>query len=317
MKKKIISILFALIIMLTLCIIVSAEDYTEWTVSQDEKTLIIGDKTYELYTGYLSLNDKILPEEKFVYGDEYGYSDLYLKRNMENEDIMVLTVSAYSYSIERIYVNSEGKKALDSFVDKNYSLYRISSSYTKYSNTTKGWIDLLDGGTVVKLDVRSLQSCQSYYVLGYDSTGSIAHTVGAIYNLDGAYYYVNYDILPNNYFDANGNLSYRQGDVNAYKLNTAQESDMEEFTYRMDYFDIRFESDTTPSFEGAGRGFFIFIFVFVTALFGFIIPLVPVIIGTIRITKQKTKNPKRWLLMLIACTLWIVVAICLLLAIIF
>ena len=54
MKKKILFILFALSLIFTLCLVVCADDYTEWTVSDDGSTLIVEDATYELYTGYLS-----------------------------------------------------------------------------------------------------------------------------------------------------------------------------------------------------------------------------------------------------------------------
>ena len=62
MKKKIITILFALILVSALCLVVGAEEYAEWTISNDEKTLILNDTVYELYEGYLYPSDSFRPE---------------------------------------------------------------------------------------------------------------------------------------------------------------------------------------------------------------------------------------------------------------
>ncbi len=312
MKKKIILVLFALIIMLTLCIIASADDYTEWTISEDGETLMVGNDTYELYKGYMYPTDRFLPEISYVYENRVNYD--YLKKNYEDDGIMVL--SSYSDSLRYIYVNNEGRAALNQFLNGKYSSYKIYEGQ-RIVSAPSSWINLLDGGSIVTVDVRDLKYCETYEVLGYDSTGTIAHTVGAIYADDTSYYYVNYDKLSNNYFDANGYFSYRQGTVKAYKLNATQSLDVQEYINNFHALDTIYETDKDDSFDGFGKGFYVFIFVFVTVLFGFVIPLVPVIIGAIRVVKGKTRNPKRWYLLFIGCALWILLTICILLAIIF
>ena len=305
MKKKIITILFALSLVFALCVVAYANDYTEWTVSDDGSTLIVEDTSYELYTGYLSKSDTFSPEVTYIYANKYSYYQL--ERNNENLDIFCFTGD--------IYVSSDGKKSLDEFANGKFGGYKIVYG-SSYMSTTQAWVDGLDGGTIVSFDVRDLQSVDRYFVLGYDKTVTMAHTVGAIYNVNGSYYFINYDKLENNYFDSYGDFSYRGGTVNAYKLNTVQESDLDGFnTNRVSYKTI-YESDQYANGE-FGKGFFIAVFIIVTVLFGYAIPLVPAIIGAVRITKGKTQNPKRWYAILVLCALWIVLATCILFAMIF
>lgn len=307
MKKKIFTILFALSLILALCLVANADDYTEWTVSSDGSTLIVDDKTYTLYDGYLFNSDTFLPEVKFVYKQDYVFTEL--KRNTESLDIF--------YFEGDIFVSNNGKNYLDDFVSGKFSQYKISSQNCyHYMNITSSWVNSLDGGDVESFDVRELQAVERYYVLGYDKTVTMAHTIGAIYYVDGSYYFINYDKLPNNYFDSYGDFSYRGGTVNAYKLNTVQESDMDGFDLNKVSYKSEFERDKSSE-SRFGKGFFVAVFIIVTVIFGYAIPLVPAVIGAIRITKGKTKNPKRWYLILILCALWILLATLILFAMIF
>ena len=304
MKKKIITILFALSLVFALCLVVCADDYTEWTVSDDGNTLIVEDTSYELYTGYLSKSDTFSPEVTYIYANKYSYYQL--ERNNENLDIFCFTGD--------IYVSRDGKKSLDEFINGKFGGYKIVYG-SSYMSTTQAWVDGLDGGTIVSFDVRDLQSVTRYYVFGYDKTDTMAHTFGAIYSVNGSYYFINYDKLPNNYFDANGEFSYRGGEVNAYKLNTIQESDMDFFGSSKTSFKYEYEKNNTQ--KEVGEGFYMATFVIVTAIFGYVIPLIPTVIGAIKITKFKTPNPKRWFVVLGLCALWIVVATLTLFAMIF
>lgn len=314
MKKKIFLALFTLVIMLTLCIAISAEDAVEWTVSEDGKTLIVGDEAYKLYEGYLYPTDMFYPTKAFIYENKLSYT-YYLKQNDDYDGIMVLSSSSYSGpSFESIYVNSEGEEYLDRFVSKYFSLYKLRYG-DLVANAPASWISSINGGELVYLDVRDLQYLDIFEVLGYDKSGTFAHKIGAVYANEDGYYYVNYDKLPNNYFDASGNFSYRQGTVRAYKLNATQASDMTEYINNMQSLERIYENE--DSFDGLGKGFSTVYFVIITAIFGFIMPLAPVVIGTYRIIKGKSRNPKRWYLLFIGCALWIVSSIGILLTLIF
>ncbi len=306
MKKKIITILFALLLMSALCFVVQADDYTEWTISNDGSTLLLDDTAYELYEGYLFPSDEFAPEVTFIYENRFYLSEL--RRNEENLDIL--------YVSGDFYVTENGKKALDNFIDGNFSQYKICDKYfDRYSNTSLNWINSLDGGKIEAFDVRDLANVSNYYVVGYDKTGTVAHIIGAIYYVNNSFYFINYDKLSNNYFDANGNFSYLRGTVNAYKLNDVQANDVRSYYDNMKSFDTVREEGA--QFDGLSNEFFVAIFVIITAVFGYIIPLIPAIIGAVKITKGTTQNPKRWYLLLILCGLWILFATGVLFAIIF
>lgn len=314
MKKKIFLALFTLVIMLGLCLVAGAEDATEWTISEDGKTLIVGNEAYELYEGYLYPTDMFYPTEAFIYENRLDYI-YYLKQNSDYDGIMVLSSSSYSGpSFESIYVNSEGEEYLDRFVSKYFSLYKLRYG-DLVANAPASWISSINSGELVHLDVRDLQYLDIFEVLGYDRSGTFAHKIGAVYANEDGYYYVNYDKLPNNYFDASGNFSYRQGTVRAYKLNTTQASDMTEYLGNMQSLERIYENE--DSFDGLGRGLSVVYFVIITAIFGFIIPLAPVVIGTYRIATGKSRNPKRWYLLFIGCALWVITFTCILLTLIF
>ena len=315
MKKRFTLILFTLIIMLTLCIIASASDNLEWTVSEDGKSLIVGENAYELYEGYFSPTDSFVPEKSLVLNTKsYDYG--YLKKADNNDDIIILS-DYYYEDLGYVYVSKNGKSILDEFTKGSYLSYKlVNESFDKYTIASNQWIGNLDGGVIETVDVRSLANCEITYIVGCDSTGTLGHTVGAIYKKGDSYLFVNYDKLPNNYFDSTGRFSYRQGEVKAYKLNIAQVSDMNSYNSSLVPFEIVYKSEDIPSSSQHGKGFYIAIFVIVTAIIGFIIPLIPLIIGAIRILKGKTKNPKRWYLMFAGCGLWILLAICILLTLI-
>ena len=314
MKKKIFLALFTLVMALALCTAISADDITDWTLSEDGKTLIVGDEAYELYEGYLYPYAAFNPQTAFRYENNLGYT-YYLKRNNEYNGIMVVSYySGYTTSSsDRFYVNDEGRAYLDSFIDKNFSSYKLHYS-GMLASTPASWINSLDGGTIVEIDVRQLEHVSRFDVFGYDQSETFAHKVGAIYADMENYYYVNYDKLPNNYFDANGNFSYRQGTVKAYKLSITQASEMNEYIDSMQDTDIVYEGDTL---DGLGRGFSTVYFVIITAIFGFILPLAPVVIGTFRIITGKSKNPRRWYLLFISCGLWVISFVGILLTLIF
>lgn len=304
MKKKILSILFVLALTFALCSIICAD---EWTVSTDEKTLILNDVVYVKYDK-LHPNDRFLPETSYIYDE--SYYRYYLKRNNDNFDV-------FSYN-NTIYVSKQGEEALDSFVNLNFSEYKISSkTYFYYSDVSYDWINGLDGGNCVELDVRSLKNVTTHYVIGYDKTYTIAHTMGGLYELDGEYYFINYDKLSNDKFDANGAFSYVSGSVNAYKLSISQNSDVHELISNQNYFDSIYETDESYDYYDNDSSFSVGYFVFITVLFGYAIPLAIALIGIIRVFTKKTANPKRWYLLIGCLCGWILLSTCILLCLFF
>ena len=306
MKKKI--LLFSLIIMLLLCISVNA-DGIDWILSNDQSSIIVGDKSYEKYDGYLYPGDIFSPEATFVFDKEVYFTGLY-KNNASDE------ILCYGYdSVNGLYVTEVGKKALDDFVEGKFSSYKLLFyNGDSYADVSAKWIKELDMTSVTEeLNVRDLQHASIHYVSGYDATETVAHFIGAIYELNDSLYYINYDKLPNNYFNADGSFSYLKGTVKAFKLSGTQLDQMEQYVASMEDFQFEYEN-TSMEFnsDGLAKAYFIII----TAIFGFILPIAPIALGVFRILTKKSKNPKRWSLVFTSCGLWLIIAISILLTLI-
>jgi hypothetical protein len=70
----------------------------------------------------------------------------------------------------------------------------------------------------VKVDVTVLKNVTSYDILSYDSYHVLNMTSGKIFYYDNAYLLVDYQRLDNSAFDAEGNLSFRKGEIEAERL---------------------------------------------------------------------------------------------------
>ena len=308
--KKLLSVLFVIVFAISLSTVAFAKkSYTEWTISNDGNSIMVDNSSYELYNGVLCPNDLFLPKSTFYYENEVDYFYC-LKKNKDSNHIFSVSMS-YDEELGDVYVDSEGKESLDSFLNGEYSSHIIADySLSFYLSVESTWLDCLDGGSVKAINVKDLASLKRYYVLGYDQTGTIAHYNGAIYLYEGSYVFVNYDKLPNNYFDANGNFSYRSGTVGAYVLSVEQLGAIAELESGSNYFRIEYESaKNVKEDKGYGKGYHITVFVLITLIFGFALPIVPSVIGIIRIAKHKARNPKRWYLFFACCGLWVIFAI--------
>ncbi len=314
MKKKLLLIVFTLLAILALSQIANAEA-TEWTVSDDMSSIVVDGQGYTLYDVPIYASDLPLPKATFVYENYiYRYE---LRRNYEENGIFFL----YNTYFEeyQIYTNEDGKAILDEFFLGSFSSYKLyNDAFGWASPLDLDFIKGLDGNTTQKLNVKDLAKYSYYEILGFDKTATMAHIMGAIYFLETDYYYINYDSLDNSYFDADGNFSYRSGSVTAYKLSSDQIALTKECaSYMSKATEYKYEgSELSADGIGMNRGFAIAIFVIFTAVFGFIIPIAPMVFGIIRLCTKKSKNPKRWYLMITALGLWVLFAIGTLLALI-
>ena len=308
--KKLLSVLFIIILTVSLSTVAFAKNsYTEWTISNDGNSIMVDNSSYELYDGLLCPNDLFLPKSTFRYENDADYF-LHLKKNKDSNHIFSVSMS-YDEELGDVYVDSQGKESLDSFLNGEYSSHIIADySLSYYLSVESTWLNGLDGGKLKNVNVKDLASCDIYYVLGYDKTGTIAHYNGAIYLYDGSYVFVNYDKLPNNYFDANGDFSYRSGTVAAYVLSVEQSGAIAELESGSNYFRIEYErNETAKESKSYGKGYHVTVFVLITLIFGFALPIVPSVVGIVRIAKHRARNPKRWYLFLACCGLWVIFAI--------
>ena len=299
----------------------SANDTTfvEWEVSQDTASIFGGGKLYSIYQG--SREFYLDPRTAFCYENTVEiYEDGYLEEGYvyaPTKGAEFLWVNTYSYN--HIYATVAGKQALDDFLvgkDVKYTL-----EYGQ-KNADLGEFDVgqLDAGadkaeSTLEVEVRSLENQKRYDVITRDATYTFAYVHGAVYELEGKLYYVNYETLGNNYFDANGDFSYRQGTVTLVALNGALSSIVTNAVGKLEYSDTvytdeyEFNYDDTIIDEVIMCVFFLIFWVFY-ALIGFLPPIPMVLVGIlVPIIFRKRRSSLRWLVLVPLSILWMLAAL--------
>ena len=310
MKKRILfSVIFTLIMLLTLCLAVSAKEL-EWDILDNGKTLTCSDG--RVYTYFpLNPNDEFKAENIIVYENmvTLNGTKYYVKRSEDNLGVASIS-TVYSGGTEYFYISDELREGFEKFASKEYSYYKLADKYGYNA------VDVENGypGFQIQskeINVQELQIAKMSTIYGLDSTKSVAHVIGAIYELYGEYYYVDYDSLDNSYFSSYGTFSYREGTVTVEVLGFVDECKYLEFKEDMTSWEPNIIDENQRNIDNAEMGLpvAIAIFVIYASYFGFMIPLVPIIIGLIRILSKKSQHPKRWISMMIPCGVWIICSI--------
>ena len=214
-NKKIISLLALLL--LTVALLASCSSaYAEWEFSPNgqylEESLRYNEQyelTYTLF-GY-ELAGELVEFWYGAYSEEYGYMTIHAS----SEDPTVLLVKGNSSPLF-VYTLDGAPASLEAFVSGNSDTQRIvnardTGSYLDISSDEMKTFDSLAAS--VSIPVGSLVGALSYELKVYDLADGLMHVHGGFYAGDGKLYYVNYDALDNSYFDADGNFSYRSGNV--------------------------------------------------------------------------------------------------------
>lgn len=323
--KRIFCLLLSLLLLLsfaTLGVSATAEnpfDGAPWTLSQNEKVLQRGEKSYEAYPLYAA--DRLLCDSFLVFDQQELYSpvagDVIYHYNIyvdPNNEHFAFVLSYYYEDVpDRIFADEQGKAWLDAFAKREFSAYLLRDESGCLANIPLDVarnFDIESADTRV-FDVTELASADCFEVLGTDASETLAHTHGAIYKVDAAYYYINYDALDNSYFDSDGNFSYRRGSVSASRLDadTVGELTGQLAPHNPTY---TYESDAAE-FPALSSQSALGLFLFCSLLLGFVLPAVPLVLGLIFALSKKTSHPKRWHLVWALAALWMVAALAILL----
>ncbi len=306
MKKKL--FIFLTVILLLVPILANAQ--TEWSYNRDTDNINYG--TEHFTREYLRLGDGLLPEHYNVYKVEDDGEVFYLHQRDDNYDLVVL--SDYPSTVENfsVHLSVDGKKAYEKFLNGeffSYMLFDESASYTAGFNGA--YVKSLDDiNPTMDMPVSSLQHYSHFDVAGIDETKSLYHIHGAIYDIYNNYYYINYDALDNSYFDANGNFSYRRGNVKLARVpeNISRQirSSVSNFTYKYNSYTTTYDAYNTANKSISE----IALFVISTAILGYVLPLVPFILSLVFAQSKKAVYPKRWYLLTICSVLWMILATC-------
>ena len=286
-------LLFASVLSVT----ASAEDtetgYREFKLTPSGNTLYDDSGSYKLRTlplGYY-LNDR----DGYVYYNRVEYEDNYLAVCTAYVGSDIYWVDGYPS--DTVFMSEERIDELRPFfngeITGRYTIHE-NGFYGKYAEINKTLADSLYVYTEkMTLDVRDLYDLPYYVVYAYDNpTGTIARAEGAVFILDkGTHVYVDYTTLDNSHFDANGELSFRQGTVSASVLLGSAVMGVDSAIEKMRYPTYNYVYEGEDIQYGTGTPLFLF---WIMILFiGIIAPIAPIVFGiAYPIYMDKKRKPR-------------------------
>lgn len=224
--------------------------------------------------------------------------------------------------VDRFFVTEAGRVSLNALCAGNAANYRLRENSFAYGSSKRtkpledGFVQSLIAGTdTVMVDVTTIEYALVSYLYGYDGTDAYACQYGGLYEIDGVYLYIHYLTLGNQYFDADGNFSYRSGTVEAVKLDETQASRVAALMSAMDTHTVEtiWEEDETDA--GMDRASAAIVFVMSVAFLGILVPL-PLLIVSICMAKSRFRGyPKYWYLLTAVSAAWMAVAVLLLIVV--
>ena len=131
---------------------------------------------------------------------------------------------------------------------------------------------------------------------------------------EGKLFYVRFDTLDNTHFDADGNFSFRSGEVPLTPLNDAMSAEAREaINARMTEGMTVYED---PTLGELPETLVLILFWIVYVILGFLCPLPFIAVGVILPLIKPLGKPKYWLLSAILGALWVLLAIILMILLI-
>lgn len=314
MKKLLCAILFSVILASSLTVFASAgekpakyDEPIEWSLSGDGKKLTAStDKVYYRYE--LAIDAEMNP-----------WSIYYFVNTVRVNSGQTASVRSYDRYGEIvwlqtsgdpiIYVTDVGRQILDGFadgtgrayyleLDENYSsVYytRIEASFAKELRNA-----YINGENRYTFDVRELQDYIRYDVQFGDSQDIFCCEEGYIFIIAGDFYYVHFDSLDNTHFDADGNFSFRSGEVELMKLEGEMRDTVADANFDPRHRTSNFETDDNNSEMPMALFWIPYVFV------GFVLPLPFLALGLIFANVKK--RSKHWYAVAISAGVWILIA---------
>ena len=221
---------------------------------------------------------------------------------------------------ESIFVDNEAKGYLDELVTGEAELLRIySSKRFMYADMSRELLDGIAKGSessdAMSYSVPLLSSQIRYDIFAYDVTDSIRGAYGAIYDIDDAYYFIDYRTLGNNYFDSDGNFSYRAGTIELIPLDKAASETVDEMISKLALIDHDSEyedngsSNYNPITGDDQETFEVVMFWIIFVIFGYLLPAAPLALGLIFYLKRRRDNPIHWLIVACIGGAWILISL--------
>lgn len=217
MKKLIIFLLISLLLALSLTSCIDEDIVSvQWTASEDSNEISDGTTVYKRY--------KDLPLDfSFASGVKYDKRvslydfNAYIYSNSLESGIKYCS---YGGGLTAYVAEGTDTTELDSFLSRIPKSVKIYSGDNGYVNLDPVEAEKLDALTEnpLTVEVRALKSAGKMTVYYFNADDSLYYPHGAIYEYESKHYYINYDVLDNSYFDANGDFAYLRGSVTMFPL---------------------------------------------------------------------------------------------------
>lgn len=305
-------ILTSVILSLFVSCAVFAGDYVEWNLTTDGQTLTGGGNTYEYYGTYNETEYEITRVLGAYYYENNAWFDgsSYSVRSCEkNGDIFML--SAYEKP-SRLYVTPKGKKVLDAFFNGENLKYKIWTSRVEAAEFEGIVFELLQkkyqfGDNFQTLDVTELKHWNSYELTMHDELFFFTRAVGAIHiDYSGQAFFIDYESLGNQYFDADGNFSFRKGTVEALVVDQETLKYINETKSNAEYLDTDYEWEDSGIYYSEEEALSLTpVFYIGLIILGFVFPLPFFVCGLIFPHIKKFGKPKYWYIMSATSAAWI------------
>ena len=321
-KTKAISLLLTALLLLLPLLLSSCTDENvgyEWTISGDGERVWNEENSYYRYDIPIGYTVEFNP--LYYFDDEIGsgyYDDTYYFRSYERDGDIVSVKNAGEYTY---YANNEGAASISALIagDKSNAVLYNSGAV---SDMDTGVVEALDAlmaasSGAKEVEVSVLYDATRYDIRLYDSTGCVYRIYGALYRYDGELWYLNYDKLPNDHFDANGKFSYRRGSVEIYPIaenaellqtvNNVRLSLTDVYTtyvYEEDEVAAEYDENTLDPELNARAWFWL---LYSGLAFG--LPIWPLAVGFTNATSCDHGRNKRWMYLSIGAGVWVIMGI--------
>ncbi len=310
--KRLVPFALAAVMLCILAVSVSAEnEYVKWELSEDMSTLTGEGKVYTRYDEPFAFEERA--KECYIYANDVSYYD-------ENFDVYAPYKGAdfvYLYNYDDVYViyysTDEARASLDTFFNGEGEYY-LKEAYYYFSRVDVSLKDaIFEDKCVVEIrteEVYKLKNAQQYDLVVFDESDTFYYALGKLFKLDGRYWFVDYSELPNNCFTADGELSFRSGEITlrAVDASLTDKIDSEAIVARYrgtkttwEDYQPYYEQDTSEMPES--------VFWIVYSIIGFAIPAIIGGAAAVVANLKKLKKPRYFYSVSISCAVWIICAV--------
>ena len=270
---------------------------------------------YQLYNTGINVDAE--PFTTYVYADTVNYNDSYYEtavyQNPDYKDAVWVN-GYYGYDI---FVTAQGKRDLEAFLAGDVGSFWLTDQdiyRTKMNSETVAELDeaLHNGVNTQTFEVKNLSPAgkiEVYEILAMDKNKTFTYVYGAIYKLDvNEYWYVNYYELGNEYFNSDGQFSYRRGSVTMTRIEDSESVNSMIADTRYLYTDYVYENDGNTVEETDGIGHWVMLWIIYVLCF--ILPPIPlIIVGFILPFIKKLGKPGYWFIFMAFALLWLIAAL--------